>query len=160
VPFVFIDQRGTGCSDPYPQGHTPDVLARLAHYGSAEIVADAEAIRVSLIGGAPWKIFGQSYGAYIVHRYVALASDSVVSASAHGDAIMNDPLRRYTARIESQHKVLDRYLADYPDDLPLIQTLRTRLTPEVCYRSSDLEDKVCGKNTLGPLYSALGFTDQ
>src|SRR5438874_806029 len=100
---------------------------RLTHYGSTGIVSDAEPIRKHLFKDAPWKIFGQSYGAYIVHRYVTQAPDSIISASAHGDAILPDPLRRFTNRIEAQQSVLNGYLSFYPDDASVIQVIDQKL---------------------------------
>ncbi len=111
IPFVFIDQRGTGCSTPFPRITGLAELPRLALYGSEGIVSDAEVIRKKLLGNRPWKIFGQSYGGMIVHRYVTQAPESVESASSHGFALTKDALATLTARIASQKRVVQSYLA-------------------------------------------------
>ncbi len=71
--FVFIDQRGNGCSQEYPEVNSESDVARLKNYTSRSIVKDAEAIRQKIWGDRPWKIFGQSYGGFIVRRYLEVA---------------------------------------------------------------------------------------
>ena len=148
ISWVFIDQRGTGCSSAYPQVATqtrqlssqpasstsnptsapvydPDLLQRLSHYGSKEIVADAEAIRKDVMkGDLPWIIFGQSYGAEIVHRYVNDAPAGIKSAFAHANVINGDGYVRMRNRIKSQGRVLDLYFAaEGKDDQAILASL-------------------------------------
>ena len=82
LSMIYLDQRGNGCSDPYPAGpvntqFTTMTAQRLALYGSRSIVRDAEALRELLLGpGKSWSAFGQSFGGEIVHRYVEMLPQS------------------------------------------------------------------------------------
>jgi hypothetical protein len=42
LSFIYIDQRGNGCSDAFPSEPTEENVQRLTHYTSADIVRDAE----------------------------------------------------------------------------------------------------------------------
>jgi pimeloyl-ACP methyl ester carboxylesterase len=160
LPFIFIDQRGTGCSDSYPSVQTKDDLPKLALYGSAGIVSDAEAVRKHLIGKAPWKIFGQSYGGMIVHRYIQMAPDSIVSATSHGFALTTDPLLTMQERIDSQNRVLNDYLVQYSDDAVELQALNNMLTPTTCFSPTTGDGNVCGKEVLSQFSENIGFVDE
>lgn len=156
LSFVFIDQRGTGCSDFYPQGSSAKVLERLSFYGSRGIVEDAESVRKKLIGNKPWIIFGQSYGAHIVHRYVALYPKSVKAAFAHGNALNQSPLERMNHRIGSQVRVMDEYLKLYPDDMESLGILTDQLTLDVCFSWGVKKDKkTCGWEVTEDLMSSF-----
>ncbi|MBC7387218.1 MAG: hypothetical protein H7301_13785, partial [Cryobacterium sp.] len=95
VPFLYIDQRGTGCSGSLP--NVPITLAgaeRLGRYGTRNTVYDSEAIRAKLFpDGRKWKLFGQSYGTAIVHRHISLAPYAVEKAFAHGLSMMSEGFR-------------------------------------------------------------------
>ena len=85
VSVIFLDQRGTGCSSGYPRGRDDATLQRLRLYGTRGIVEDAEALRAKLWPGKPWIASGQSYGGYIVHRYVMLHPEGLRAAFSHED---------------------------------------------------------------------------
>lgn len=156
---VFIDQRGNGCSDFYPQGSDPETLARLTHYGSRGIVADAEAVRSQLIGTSPWIAFGQSYGGFIVHRYTTVAPDSLKAAFANEGVITSDGYGRIKQRIAAQVRVMKEYLARYPEDRDRFAALKTYLVPERCYTNDKATQSACGAEVLSTFSdSLLGFT--
>lgn len=158
LEFVFIDQRGNGCSDPYPQGSSPEVIETLSHYGSREIVADAEAVRKKLLGSSRvWRAFGQSYGAYIVHRYLMDAPQGLHSAHAHANVLNADPKERFTNRIASQGRVLERYFQQYSEDREILKKILEVLTPEKCYEDEEQKEIHCGAGLLVPLIYFLGF---
>jgi pimeloyl-ACP methyl ester carboxylesterase len=101
LTFVYIDQRGTGCSDPYPSVKTD--AARLPFYGSRAIVQDAEAIRSRVFGPfTRWHAFGQSYGGFIVHRYLEIAPQGLSGAFAHGASVMSLPEAWVASRLRSR----------------------------------------------------------
>ncbi len=162
LSFVYLDQRGTGCSDFYPQGNTPDVLARLRHYGSRGIVADAEQIRIKLIGAQPWKAFGQSYGGFIVHRYAIVAPGSLTGAYAHANTLNSDGYQRIKLRIASQARVMEAFLNQYPDDRTPLQGLKAYLKVDKCFANpSDSNQTSCGQSIIEIIASSLlGFNDQ
>jgi pimeloyl-ACP methyl ester carboxylesterase len=155
LSFIFIDQRGTGCSDFYPQGSADSVLQRLSHYGSRGIVADAEAIRKKHFGTKPWIIFGQSYGAHIVHRYATLYPKSIKAAFAHGNALNTSAYDRFKFRIASQVRVMDEYLKIYPGDEKALGILATELELDVCFQYGAKKDKkACGWEVTEDLMSS------
>lgn len=154
LPFVFIDQRGTGCSSSFPDGPGDD-HARLALYGSRAIVKDAEAIRKSVFAGRKWKVFGQSYGAFITHRYATIAPEGVTAAFAHGVALMDDPSQWIANRLLSQERVWRAYLDVYPGDEAMLRAARARISADKCFYNST--SRVCGPEILDSFVMLLGF---
>lgn len=158
--FIFMDQRGTGCSTPYPSEPTSETVQRLSHYGSTEIVKDAEAIRRKLLGqSGKWKIFGQSYGGLIVHRYITSksASRNVISAHAHGASIMRDFSAFLAHRLLSLKSVSEDYFLVYPDDRSRVAKIRALIPDDQCF--TDGATKVCGSGVADSLSLFLGFPD-
>jgi pimeloyl-ACP methyl ester carboxylesterase len=160
VSMIFIDQRGNGCSSGYPQGSDIATLQRLSHYGSRGIVADAEAVRLQVWGNRPWIAAGQSYGGYIVHRYVTLYPQSLTAAISQQDVLTSDGYFRIKTRIASQARVLQDYLGEYPDDQDRLSRLHDYLQPTTCFYSPvDATAKICGLGVLNPFTDLIGFTD-
>jgi pimeloyl-ACP methyl ester carboxylesterase len=167
ISWVFIDQRGTGCSSAYPevkskedlQQPSAELLARFSHYGSSEIVADAEAIRKSLIGNQPWVVFGQSYGGHIVHRYLLAAPKSVKSAFSHGYAVNDDGYDRTFNRIASQARIYQNYIKQFPEDAARLKILKNELKSNLCFVNQyDTTEEFCGHEILESLAGEfLGF---
>jgi pimeloyl-ACP methyl ester carboxylesterase len=154
--FVFIDQRGTGCSSPYPIGTSRETLETLKWFGSHGIVSDSELVRKKLIGDRKWKIFGQSYGAHIVYRYLSQYPESVSKAYAHGNAIgISDEDRTYY-RILSQYTVMESYLKVYPQDRKRLFALRLYLSDKNICLDKD-STNLCGYEIMTPLIYALGY---
>jgi pimeloyl-ACP methyl ester carboxylesterase len=163
--FVFIDQRGTGCSDFYPQPEgqnqfpTRSYLERLSHYGSQGIVADAERLRAKIWAGRKWIAVGQSYGAHIVHRYVVSAPEGLKAAFAHANAITPDMDLRQVNRYASQARVVQAYFARFSGDRGLLKQLIDYLTPERCFADSKKTETICGYEAIDSFASWIGFTD-
>lgn len=158
LDLIFIDQRGTGCSDPYPAGESFETARRLAGYTSRAIVKDAERIREKILGPRKkWRIFGQSYGGMIVHRYLAVAPRSVEAAYSHGYAVMTDQAGWMKARILSQNRVARNYFLQYPQDRPALDALKGQIPADKCF--NDAGSSVCGPALLDALRHPLGFQD-
>ncbi|MDA8131266.1 MAG: alpha/beta fold hydrolase [Elusimicrobia bacterium] len=156
VDFVFMDQRGTGCSTPYPPGESRETARRLTGYTSRAIVHDAEAVRRKLLGrNGKWRIFGQSYGGLIVHRYLAVAPGSLEAAYSHGYAVMTDQVEWMKERILSQDRVADDYFRGYPQDRQLLETIRARIPPDKCF--TDEGSTICGPAMIDAIRHPLGF---
>ncbi len=153
---VFIDQRGTGCSAPYDAtSFDESTVRRLALYGSRSIVRDAEAIREKLLGSnSKWQIFGQSYGALIVHRYATIAPQHVSTASAHGWALI-DGVSFITERIRAQNRVAENYFEVFTQDRKMLKTVRDQIPANRCYEQKPI--KVCGPAVLDAFTSILVF---
>lgn len=159
IDFIFMDQRGTGCSSRFPVGSDPSTLAKLNWYGSAGIVNDSEEIRKTLIGDKKWKIFGQSFGGHVVHRYLKMYPDSVVKAYAHGYPEGQSDFDFKYARISSQSQILATYLKNYPNDERRLKAVNRLLAdPTKCFVKKNLVS-FCGYEVLEPLVEMLGFRD-
>ena len=156
LPFVYIDQRGTGCSDPYPSGQDPETAKRVTLYGSRAIVQDAEEIRKSLFGiASKWRAFGQSFGGRIVHRYIQIAPEGLASAHIHGSSLMKDPVEGMTLRLRSQRRVAENYFAAYPTDREILRRARQLVAPDRCYERDGIH--ACGPALLDGAVLMLGF---
>lgn len=154
--LIYMDQRGTGCSTPFPSDVNEKTLWRLKNYASRGIVADAEATRAELLdANTKWKIFGQSFGGLIVHRYITAAPEGVRSANAHGLSIMADADEWLKLRLLSQKRVLVEYLKEYPGDEKLLRTAQSLIPETQCWKSDVLS--VCGPKVLDSLTIFLGF---
>lgn len=162
IPFVYIDQRGTGCSTPYPVIIDQNDFSRVAKYASRSIVRDSEAIRQKLYGDKPWKLFGQSYGGQIVHRYIVDYPKSIVSAHIHGSAVGVYGEEGFLRRIKSQHRVIEEYLRRFPEDREVLNKLSRDLNDKSCfpYKTGDTNINFCGPIIVHHLVKSLGFTDQ
>ena len=87
---LLLDQRGTARSTPA----TRQSLARLrtaqaqadylALFRADSIIADAEAIRPQVTGGAPWAVLGQSFGGFCTVSYLSKAPAGVSEAFITG----------------------------------------------------------------------------
>ena len=162
ISFIYIDQRGNGCSDFYPQmadNTKPDLetLKRLSLYGSTGIVADAEAVRSHLLGSKKWNVFGQSYGALIVHRYAVNSPEGVNAGFAHANTLNKDGYQRVKTRLASQARVFGDYLKKNPDDEKRFQKLADFLTIDHCYHGKNKDQKICGAEVLQIFAAFLGF---
>jgi pimeloyl-ACP methyl ester carboxylesterase len=159
VPFVYIDQRGTGCSDPFPVGNDEVTAARTAKYGSRGIVRDAEAIRKKVFGAnVRWRAYGQSYGGLITQRYLEIAPEGLDRAISHGFSIMSDPAQWTADRVHSQELVAQQFFAKYPGDKDLLKNARAKIAEDQCWSAGD--NKVCGPVVLDALVMLLGFNDR
>lgn len=93
---LLLDQRGTGRSTPLDArslaGMAPDAqAARLRTYRAEQIVADAEAIRREIYGGAPWQTLGQSYGGFLTLTYLSFAPNALEAAYVTGGVTSIEP---------------------------------------------------------------------
>lgn len=162
ISFIFIDQRGNGCSDFYPQGNSEVTLQKLRNYGSTGIVYDAEVIRKKILGNKEWNIYGHSYGAFIAHRYTILFPHSIHATFAHANTINSNGFDRIKNRIQSQIRIMNSYLGQFPDDEARLKLLKDYLVLDKCYTSEkDVRQKACGNRPLELISSKLlGFSNQ
>jgi pimeloyl-ACP methyl ester carboxylesterase len=156
LSMVYMDQRGTGCSDPYPVLPVAAATAkRLTLYGSRAIVRDAEAIRAHLLGSQPWTAFGQSFGGEIVHRYVEMFPEGLSAAFAHGATLVSDPIAKISGRLSSQLRVSQDYFAAHPDDAARLKSIRAQIPDSQCF--DDGTSRVCGSVVVDGVTVLLGF---
>lgn len=158
VNFIYIDQRGTGCSDPYPSGSNLESARALTNYTTRSIVNDAEEIRKTLFGeNSKWKIFGQSYGGMIVQRYISMYPKSIDTAYAHGFAIMTDQYEWMKFRILAQKRVVEDYFHQYPQDRSDLEKIKGLIPNDKCFIDNDIS--LCGPVFVDILRHPLGFHD-
>ena len=154
--FIFMDQRGTGCSTPFPEEYSQAGVARLLQYGSRAIVRDSEALRKKILPpGKTWKVFGQSFGGRIVQRYLQVAPEGLTSAHAHGYSVMSDDSQWTALRLLSQKRVFQDYVKVYPKDESKIFKIRAQIPKDQCFVSGD--NSVCGPSVVDSLIMLLGF---
>lgn len=159
LPILYIDQRGTGCSTPYLSSVTQlSDLIRLSHYGSTEIVKDAEVVRKTLLGGQKWKVFGQSFGGLISKRYLQVAPEGIRSLHVHGFSSTNDETVWLSERIKAQNRLAQEFFVKYPGDEQVYLKIESLLNDQVCGQSGT--SKSCGKPMLYAFTNFLGFHDQ
>ena len=158
IYFVYMDQRGTGCSTRFPIGASAQTIERLKWYGSSGIVNDAEILRQKLIGDKKWKVFGQSFGSHVVHRYIKMFPASISKAYAHGYPEGPGDFDFSFSRIASEGAVLNSYLATHNSDRARLKVLNTFLSDRSkCYKNGTSE--YCGFENLTSLTYLLGFRE-
>ncbi|MGB0454735.1 MAG: alpha/beta fold hydrolase [Bacteriovoracaceae bacterium] len=157
--FVFIDQRGTGCSSLYPEMKEENI-ARYQYYFHESIVRDAERIRESLLKKSQkWIIFGQSFGSKIVHQYISLFPHSIRAAFAHGAVPEenNDPFKSVVSKSLNQIKMNKKYFQKHSDDKNGIKLIRAKVrhnNPQEPYCISRDDVKLCG---IESILATMGF---
>lgn len=156
--MVYPDQRGTGCSDSLPP-QTKEGVQKLRHYLSRDIVLDAEALREKLFGAkSKVSIMGQSFGSMILHRYLAVAPQSLISVHAHGYAPLKNPQENALVRVMAHKRSLDLFLETHDEDFNLRKTLsevKEKLTEENCITKNGR--KICGDKMVDYFFIYIGF---
>ncbi len=156
--LIFFDQRGTGCSSPYPQ-YADNYQMRYLLWSAIGIVHDAEKIRERL-GWKQWNILGQSYGAMIAQRYVEQSPQSLNIAIAHGGISLGDPeilgLENtiISLRFEFQLHVIREFLRLHPESEEMIKTIVHR---RLCAPSFILPTEKCGAALLREMTFSFTF---
>jgi pimeloyl-ACP methyl ester carboxylesterase len=119
---LLLDQRGTGLSTPVTsetlpaEGDAAAQAAYLAHFRADAIVEDAEAIRRELLGDRPWRALGQSYGGFVLLRYLSAAPEGLEAALITGGIpsltrTAEEVYRATYPRVEAKNRAL---FARYP----------------------------------------------
>lgn len=147
---VFLDQRGNGCSSPYPstRPHPSDFAA----WGTKGIVEDSEAVR-KVLGITRWNLVGQSYGAFIVYRYVQDHPEAIGIAVAHGAGVLEEPDKVLRLRFRQQAFVIGKFIERYPTAL---ESARKILHDRLC---ADEKMESCGGDFVSTVARQyLGFT--
>ncbi len=156
--IIFMDQRGTGCSSPYPAELTAAAASRLVHYGSRSIVKDAEAVRKELFGDKKWKVFSQSYGGLIAHRYAAVAPGGLDGIYVHGFAVMSSWGELYKLRMLSQKRIAENYFSKAPGDRRRLEQIKAQIADDTCFQGDNT--RVCGAGVIDSLSLMLGLPSQ
>lgn len=161
--IIFMDQRGTGCSDAFPkldlssEANAKMSISRIQHYGARSIVKDSEVLRKRLFGSKKWRIFGQSFGGIVVHHYVSMFPEAIDRAYAHGSSLMESELKWITQRLKSQKRVSDLYFKKYPDDKKLVSDIKSIIPSTLCMEKKDR--KICGEALFDGFIFLLGFPE-
>lgn len=121
--ILMLDQRGTGLSTPAEantlalRGDAAAQADYLTHFRADSIVADAELIRRQLVG-APWTVFGQSFGGFCALTYLSLAPEGVGRALITGGLapLTGSPDQVYAATYRLVEARNREYFAKYPAD--------------------------------------------
>lgn len=132
--LILLDQRGTGRSTPVTaatmRGRSgADIAAYLGHFRADAIVADAEALRRTLLGDATWDTLGQSYGGFVTLTYLSQAPHGLgtcfITGGVPGIAATADEVYRRTyPRVQA--RTLEFYRR-YPDDRAALRWIADHL---------------------------------
>lgn len=131
---VLLDQRGTGQStrmDWQALQDLPDDRARadrLMLFRQDQIIADAEAFRAEITGGAKWTTLGQSYGGFLTLSYLSAAPEALeaclvtggLPGLVHVDEIYRSTYEKTAARNRF-------YFSRHPDDERVIREVAAHL---------------------------------
>lgn len=159
--FVYIDQRGTGCSGSIPKVIDVDSAIFASFFAADQIVMDAEAIREKILGPSPWKIFGQSYGGQIANRYLDLKGQSIISVHNYAGGFNSNMTDFFANRMLKQHQVAQRFFAQYPQLLTVYNSLKSKLTEKHCitYQSRLICGLVLLDMAMDELYSISNWSN-
>lgn len=146
--FIYMDQRGTGCSSPIPAATTEQGLRRASLYGTEMNVRDAEAIRKKILGHkTPWRIFGQSHGGSIVNRYIMMFPENILSAYSFAPSLFVDSADFYHRRIDIQNQIMKKVFETFPSAEKAFLKARSIIKDSDCIKTSTGE-AVCGSVLL------------
>lgn len=144
LKIVLMDQRGNGCSSPYPKRGP---LQDLFYWGTYGIVNDAEEVRKAL-GFEKWHVFGQSFGANIAFRYLELFPERLLKVVAHGAAPLEQTIDALQLRLEQQVFFVKMLLEKYPQ---LRGQVRHIVRHRLCSAEVDPLTSRCGGNLIALL---------
>lgn len=122
---VSLDLRGEGCSNFF--NYDLDYLEYKSFSSNLLIVEDLEALRKELYGpSTQWRVFGQSRGSMIAHRYFELYPDAFESLSVHGFAMQSDEgFANYSITRSFFNARAGKYFVNaYPESLEILSKLR------------------------------------
>ncbi|MER6999354.1 alpha/beta fold hydrolase [Streptomyces sp. NPDC000410] len=122
---LMLDQRGTGLSTPANRQTLPlrggprEQAAYLTHFRADSIVADCEAVRRQLTGGARWTVLGQSFGGFCATHYLSTAPEGLRTVLITGglpglDVGADDVYRAAYPRMRRKN---EGHYARYPQDV-------------------------------------------
>lgn len=152
IGFIYIDQRGTGCSDPVPQASDFDSNLRASYYSTDHIVRDAEAIRSILVGAnARWKVVGQSWGGQIANRYLMNYPDSIISIHNYAGGFTDNFVEFMYRRMKQQQQVGEVFMKRYPASVAWFKKIKAAVQSDDCLVTTD-KSKVCGPVLLDAYY--------
>lgn len=132
--IILLDQRGTGRSTPVTaatmRGRSgAEIADYLSHFRADAIVADAEALRRSLLGDQRWDTLGQSYGGFVTLTYLSQAPQGLGTCFVTGGvpgiaAGADDVYRRTFPRVAA--RTLEFYRR-YPEDRAAVRRIAEHL---------------------------------
>lgn len=137
---LLIDQRGTGrstavTSQALAHLSTDELVDYLAAFRADNIVEDLEAFRKELSPDQPWSLLGQSYGGFIITRYITVKpsalkevfftgglpiTGSVGEAPSKDACPADDVYRALCKRVLRRN---DTYYGRYPADVAAVQEI-------------------------------------
>ena len=128
---ILLDQRGTGLSTPIDASltdhmSTEALTAYLTHFRAPQIVQDAEALRLHLMGeDGRWTLFGQSFGGFCCVTYLSFAPSSLDGVLITGGMPPIGATARdvYQALYPTVIQRNERFYKRYPQAISLVQSL-------------------------------------
>ncbi|MFN8846193.1 MAG: alpha/beta fold hydrolase [Bdellovibrionales bacterium] len=157
IGFIYIDQRGTGCSSQIPLSQNIEIAARSSFYSTDQIVYDAEFLRLKLLGQMTnWRLFGQSFGGVIATRYLMLFPEHIQSVHNYAGALFDHFYQFFGNRILRNNIVANKVLGQ--NNMRQLAKVRSYFREDDCLEPSP-KTKVCGL-ALAQLYFEEGLGDK
>ena len=150
VNVVCMDQRGTGCSNK-PSNN----LMELKYFTAKYISYDTDQLRRKLLGeDGKWYAFGESYGGHVIRKYLELYPQNVLSFISFGYGECSPVNMKVNIQLQL-FRVIDSYFEKYPEDLIILEDLRTRLKDSDCIETE--KARVCGKYLVDAMAFVFGL---
>jgi pimeloyl-ACP methyl ester carboxylesterase len=156
--FIFMDQRGTGCSTPLHLSPSLASVERLANYGPRQIVSDAEVIRNFLIGPQKWHVVGSSFGSITIPYYLSYYPEGLLSAHSLVGHVMDSPrdMQHWTETMTiAQIERLKHFFIERPTLETKLKTTLSLMPEDFCVERE--QNSVCGRRIFSMFWNILGF---
>ena len=157
LPWIFFDQRGTGCSTPFPE--IEGGLKRLESWGAYNIAQDMEALKKLLIGQSKkWQVFGHSYGGLVTYWYLIQFPSSVSSAHVYGYSFNDNPIDWVKSKLLYSKVLQDQFFGNDDDKKEVLKEFTALISEDECILF--YEKKICGKGLVDQMGLYLLFPSQ
>ncbi|MEW5301937.1 MAG: hypothetical protein WDW36_004761 [Sanguina aurantia] len=141
---MLLDQRGTGLSSAITvanlakQGTPQQQADYLAFFRADSIVADAEIVRKTLLGGGAesrWSLLGQSFGGFCAVTYLSQAPEGLVEVLLTGGLppLVDQPCSAQAVYEATSQRVVSqnvRYYERFPGDVKVVSDIVKHLAAQ------------------------------
>lgn len=149
IGMIYMDQRGTGCSTRNPEVVDVKTAATTAHFAARNIVRDHEVLRKHLLGkNGKWILFGQSFGGWVVERYISMHPEYLLAAHNYGGSSYPTEMERFAQGMRSSIEAFKKFYEVFPGSKEKIKKVQSMLTPDKCFPTNETES-VCGGAIVG-----------
>lgn len=106
------------------------------------------------LGDRKWRLFAQSFGGVLSHRYLAKYPSSIESIHNHAPVHHRSFTDFFALRILKQQEVAKRFFARYATDR--LERAFDLATPDLCTRKPENAEAACGRVLVDGLLASIG----